>query len=288
MRDWLDTNNESVKAGQAQQSFTVPGDELITDIETGGGTEENDLESAMRRDLYAGFSIGMWGGRYGNDALSFCPVPATNADLKGAWCSHFDKPAFGDARLELSPYPTCEQYAAVINQYSDSYGNPYNDASKKVAVGLNPNKTKTLKLTVLPDSGNAQSQSSGNPNCGAGSPSAAPSSAPVAPAPTAGTTVKFHLLKKAKLLRRGKFKVGGVFCSAACGRVRALARRGKKVLARELVKRSGPKRPLVLKLTRFGRRIVAHHRKLKVRLDVWATPPGQATRHARRPLFLIR
>jgi hypothetical protein len=280
---WLDTTDSSVPAGQAPPSFTVPGDQLIKNIYTGEDTE-NDLEGAMRRDLYAGFSIGMWGGRYGNDSLSFCPTPSTAAELKGAWCPHFDQPAFGDARTELSPFPTCEQYAAVINRYADAYGNPYSDASKRVTVGLDPGKTKTLKLTVLPDSGNAQPQAGGNPNCGAGSPPVARAAA-IAPAPP--TTVKLHLLRHAKVKHR-KVKVGRVACSASCGRIRVLARLGRRVLAREFLKQSGSRRPLVLRLTRLGRRLAAHHRRLKVRLDVWVTPAGQAARHARQPLFLIR
>jgi Beta-1,3-glucanase len=284
-RDWLDTNNPSAEEGQAHESLTVPGSELIDEIYPAANTP-NDLEGEMRHDLFAAFSIGMWGGRYGDDALSFCTTPTTKAGLKGAFCSRFDKPAFGDARLELPPYPTCEQYAAVINQYADSYGNPYSDASKDVAVSLDPARVKTLKLTVLPDSGSAQPKASGNPDCGAGSPAPAPPAAPAA-AVVAQTGVHFHLLRHAKV-RRGKARVGRVFCSAACGRVRVLARRGKKVLARELVKRSGPKRPLVLRLNRRGRRMVAHRRKLKLRLDVWVTPSGQATRHVRRPLLLVR
>jgi Beta-1,3-glucanase len=284
-RDWLDTTNEGAAEGQAPPSFAIPGDELINEIYPAVNTP-NDLEGAMRRDLFSGFSIGMWDGRYGNDALSFCPTPSTNAELKGAWCPHFDKPAFGDARTELSPFPTCEQYAAAINQHADAYGNPYSDASKEVTVSLNQANVKTLKLTVLPDSGGAQPKASGNPNCGAGSPSS-PSAAVPAAAPAPRTTVKFQLLRHAKAKRR-KVKVGRISCSAACGGVKALARHGHKVVARQILKRSGAKHPLVLRLTRFGRRIVAHHRKLKVRLDVWVTPPGQPTRHVRRPLFLTR
>ncbi len=282
---WLDTTNPSAAEGQAPPSFTVPGNELIDEIYPDVNTP-NDLEGAMRRDLFAGFSIGMWGGKYGNDALSFCPTPSTNADLKGAWCSHFNQPGFGDARSELSPFPTCEQYAAVINQYADTYGGPYSDASKEVTVSLNQAKVKTLKMTVLPDSGDAQPKASGNPNCGAGSPSSSAAVPAAVPAATPAN-VGFHLLRHAKV-KRHKARVGRVSCTAACGRVKALARRGHKVVARQILKRSGAKHPLVLRLTPFGRRIVAHHRKLKVRLDVWVTPAGQATRHARRPLFLIR
>jgi hypothetical protein len=280
---WFDTTNPSAPEGQAPPSFTIPGNELIDEIYPAVNTP-NDLEGSMRRDVFAGFSIGLWGGRYGNDALSFCPRPSTEPGLKGAWCPHFNQPAFGDARLELPPYPTCEQYAAVINQYADAYGNPYSDASKEVTVSLNQATTSKLKLTVLPDSGGAQPKASGNPNCGAGSPARAPAAASAATPAKVG----FHLLRHAKVKRR-KVEVGLVVCSIACGRVKALARRGRKVVARQIVKRSGPKRPLVLRLTRFGRRVVNHHhRRLKVRLDVWVTPPGQATRHVRRPLFLIR
>jgi len=287
------TSNPS---GQAPATIPVAGSGLISDIYTGANTP-NNLEGAIRRDLLAGFSTGLWGGRYGNDALSFCSNPQTTA--QGRWCpTGFNQPAFGDARTGLSPFPTCEQYAAVINQYADAYGNPYSDAAKKVQVGLDPAKVKTLKLTVLPDSGDAQPKASGNPNCGAGSPAPSPAAAaPAAPAaaaapaaPAAATphmSAGFHLLRRARV-RRGKVKAGRVICSAACGRVKALARRGHEVVAREIVKRSGPKRSLVLRLTRFGRRALAHRHRLKVRLDVWVTPPGQATGHVRRPLFLIR
>jgi hypothetical protein len=279
-------------AGQAPATIPVAGGGLIDDVYTGANTP-NNLEGAIRRDLLAGFSTGLWGGRYGNDALSFCSNPQTTA--QGSWCPNgFNRPAFGDARLELSPFPTCEQYAAVINQHADVYGNPYSDAAKKVQLGIDPGKVKTLKLTVLPDSGDAQPKASGNPNCGAGS--SVPPSTPAqtgAAGPSGATAavphamVGFRLRKRAQV-RHGKVKIGRVVCPAACGRIRALARRGRKVLARKVVKRSGPKPLLVLGLTRFGRRALARHRRLKVRLDVWVNPRGRAVRHVRRPVFLVR
>jgi hypothetical protein len=120
--------------GAAPAMIPVAGAGLIEDIYTGAHTP-NNLEGAIRRDLLAGFSTGLWDGKYGNDALSFCTNPQTTT--QGSWCPNgFNQPAFGDARTELSSFPTCEQYAAVINQYADSYGNPYSDASKKVAVSL--------------------------------------------------------------------------------------------------------------------------------------------------------
>ncbi len=156
-------------AMQAPAEIDVDGQQLINDVYTGANTP-NNAQGAIRRDLLAGFSTGLWGGKYGNDALSFCADPITNA--QGSWCpSGFNRPAFGDARTSPASFASCEQYAAVINRYSDSYGNPYSDASKKVTVGLRQpgsgGSVDTLRLTILPDSGNAQPVASGNDNCGA-------------------------------------------------------------------------------------------------------------------------
>ena len=57
---------------------------------------------------------GYWDGNYGNDAIDFCD----DADSSGTqpYCpTGFNQPAFADARPGLSPFPTYEQYAAVIN-----------------------------------------------------------------------------------------------------------------------------------------------------------------------------
>ena len=59
----------------------------------------------------------------------------------------------------------------MIDRHSDSYGNPYSDASKKVTVSLDQpgsgGDVEKLRLTVLPDSGSAQPTVSGNDDCGA-------------------------------------------------------------------------------------------------------------------------
>ena len=279
-------------AGEAPSAFTVPGDALIEDIYTGANTP-NDLEGTIRRDLLAGFSTGLWGGKYGDDALSFCTNPMTTP--QGSWCpTGFNQPAFGDARTELSPFPTCEQYAAVINEYTDAYGNPYSDASKKVTVGLDQPSSggavKTLQLTILPDSGNAQPQAGGNPNCGAAVPPSTPAQ-PAAPVPSSAVPalhakVRFHLRRRAKAKGR-TIKVGRLSCSASCGRVKAIARRDHTVIARRILKRASPAQVLVLRLTRVGRRALARTGRLKARVNLWITPPGHATRHARRSLVLI-
>ena len=104
---WLDHaggNHEPPWGGAGQDR--VDGSQLINDIYTGGNTP-NTAAGAIYRDLLSAFSTGLWGGRYGNDALSFCTNPITNA--QGSWCpSGFNQPAFGAARAAPAPYATCE------------------------------------------------------------------------------------------------------------------------------------------------------------------------------------
>ncbi len=262
--------------GAAPATIEIPGSELIADIYTGANTP-NNAEGAIRRDLYSGFSAGFWGGRYGNDALSFCTDPNTTA--QGSWCPHgFNQPAFGDARVSLSPFPTCEQYAAVINQFSDSYGNPYSDASKKTTVSLDQANTKKLRLTVLPDSGSAMPVSSGNPNCGA----AAPAGGGKAGRP------KARFVQRAKLRKHGKARVARLRCGTSCGRIKAVAKRGKKVVAR--VKRGKVKaaKPwVVVHLTKRGKRMLHRRQRLAVRVNLFVRPAGAKWARYHHKVMLI-
>ena len=280
--------NSSAPEATAPAQIPIPGDELIGDIYTGGNTP-NNLEGQIRHDLLVGFMAGYWDGRYGNDAIGFCTDPTLG--VAQPFCpTGFNQLAYGDARPSLSPFATCEQYAAVINQYTDEYGNPYSDATSKVAVSLDESSgVKALQLRIQPDSGDAQPVSGGNSNCGAG-----PS---VVPAPSGGSSVvpirkhksavQAKLFKRAKL-RRGKLRVARVACASACGRIRAVVRKGKRVLARALVKRAGRKRLVVAHLTKPGRKLLRHRRKLKVRLDLWVAPKGKRVTHRHRKLLLIR
>ena len=167
----------------APGEITIPGDELIEDVYTGKGTP-NNFEGQIRHDVLVGFMAGYWDGNYGNDALDFCNPANRNTAGPQPYCdTGFNQPAFGAARPGLSPFPTCEQYAAVINQYADMYGNPYSDgASGSVTIPIvksGSNDVKTLQLTILPDSGSAQPVSGGNSNCGAGSVSSGSGAVPI-------------------------------------------------------------------------------------------------------------
>jgi Beta-1,3-glucanase len=264
--------------------INLEGQKLIGEIYNGGETP-NDLQGTVRRDLLAAFSIGLWGGKYGNDALSFCTNPNTTS--QGTWCpTGFNVPAFAEARTVPAPYTTYEQYASVINQYSDIYGAPYSDASKKVTVGLNQAQVKTLQLTILPDSPPA----SGGGSTSSGSAPASPAPSKSMPKPSQSPSqVTFKLAKTTKL-NHDKLAVGNLTCKGACGKVVALLRpkRGKAVIAREAVTVRKTAGILVLKPTTAGKPLLKGKGPLATKLTVIVTQPGQRPAQKQVPLKLLR
>jgi glycosyl hydrolase family 64 (putative beta-1,3-glucanase) len=247
--------------GAAPPEIAIPAADLIEDVYTGGNTP-NDVEGAIRRDLLSAFSAGFWNGRYGNDALSFCNDPIIEA--QGSYCPHgFNQPAFGDARAALSPFPTCEQYAAVINQHSDVYGNPYSDASKKVAVALDQpgsgGEVTKLRLTIQPDSGNAQPSSGGNPDCGAAGPAKPPAGSKPSTAPGesgVATPAKAKFRKRSTLTGEG-FRLGRVVCPGGCAKVVAAAKLGGRTVARGRWRGAASNLVLTMKLTKAGKQVLS-------------------------------
>ncbi len=287
----LSGSAEGPDAGTAPPTFTMPGGELIEDIYRGKGTP-NNLEGQIRHDVLVGFMAGYWDGVYGNDAIDFCAP--FNRMTSGAYpyCDvGFNQPAFGHARGSLSPFPTCEQYAAVIAEHADMYGNPYSDgASGRVTIPIVKEGSKEidrLRLTLQPDAGGAAPSTGGDSNCGAATAAAGGSVPAPSAAPSAKVGVHAKLFSRARL-RHGKLTVARVSCSARCGRVRAVVRKGKRVLARALVKRAGGKRLVVARLTKPGRKLLRRHRKLKSRLDVWVAPPGGRPVHRHGKLLVQR
>jgi len=275
--------------GEAPSQISFQGDQLIEDIYTGDNTP-NNLGGTIRRDVLSGFSAGLWGGRYGNAAIDFCSNPNTTA--QGTWCPEgFNRPAFGDARASLAAFATCEQYAAVIDQYADAYGNPYSDASGKVQISLDQpvggGDVKTLQVTILPDSGDAEPVSSGNSECGAAAATRQSPSGPSSPAPGTSVAVRAKLFKRAHL-RRGRLRVARIACSAPCGRVRTVVRKGRRAIARGFVRRAAGKRLVVVRLTPRGRTLLRRHRRIKARVDLWVRPSGQRATHRRGKLVLVR
>ncbi len=268
--------------GEAPATISVPAAELATDIYTGENTPDS-LEGNIRRDLLVGFVTGLWDGKYGNDAGAFC-TNALGSGL-GPYCpTWWTQPVFGDARSGLEPFPTCDQYAAVLNQYSETFAHPYTERYARpeipiVEVGSTP--VASAKLTILADSGSAQPDTGGNADCGATQ--AAPSAGPAPKHPSTA----LHLRKKAKVMHGRVVKVGWVSCPSACGRVKSIAKHGKRVIARGKAKIAKPYGPLKLKLTKPGKRILHKKHKLKVAINVWVKSPGEKSVHRHGKLILI-
>jgi hypothetical protein len=94
---------------------------------------DNNVYSAIYRDLLSGFAWGYMGGRYGNDS--------------GNWSG---KPPFQAARATQEPYATFNEYAAAIYRYSNAYGFSFSDTGPKpVVVGLD--QAATLRITIMGD-----------------------------------------------------------------------------------------------------------------------------------------
>jgi len=290
-------------AHEAPAEIHLPGAQLIKDVYTGEGTN-NDLEGQIRHDVLVGFMAGYWGGVYGNDALGFCTDPEAHRPGYEAfpYCpTGFNQPAFGDARPAPSAFPTCEQYAATIGEYAEMYGNPYSDgAAGNVAINVNESNSGkavgSLKLTILPDSGDAHPTTAGNSNCGAAAPAPPPSPAS-ATAPAQVTTPSTHRRKhtvsrvgvkfrKRAYVRRGRAKVGVLRCPTGCTRVKLLAKHGRKLLGKAKLKRAGRRHVLVLRLTRLGRRALARRHQIRVRLTLWVKPRGQRWKMLRHSTLL--
>lgn len=133
------------KGGQPAQGepVSVSGSSLPSAIYTVDGpyswagathmVSDNDVYSAIYRDLVAGFAWGYWGGRYGNDSANW-----------------LGKPPFAAARKTRTRYATYNEYAAAIYKYSDAYGFSFSDTGpKKVQLPLEG--ATTLRITILPD-----------------------------------------------------------------------------------------------------------------------------------------
>lgn len=94
---------------------------------------QNNVYSAIYRDLVSGFAWGYLGGRFGNDSLR--------------WTG---KPPFAAARRRPERYATFNEYAAAIRRYSNAYGFAFSDTgSQRVQAGLDG--IAAVRITILPD-----------------------------------------------------------------------------------------------------------------------------------------
>ncbi|MFN0054911.1 MAG: beta-1,3-glucanase family protein [Planctomycetales bacterium] len=100
--------------------------------ETPHKVSDNDVYSAIYRDLLAGFALGYVNSVYPNNSNS------------STWWA---KLPFASARGGKDTY--FNQYASAIQLNSDAYGFPFADTQKKVLLDLN--QSKKLRITILPD-----------------------------------------------------------------------------------------------------------------------------------------
>jgi hypothetical protein len=198
----------------------------------------NDEYGALYRDFLAGFDLGLWGGIYGDHTDAWCNSPtqaAFTTNTNASYCAIYDKAAFAAARPSGESIVAYDQYAAVIHRISDSYGFPYSDLTDDhVQLPLDA-PTKTLEVTILPDSAPTPPAPSGGSTTTTATPVVAPTPvpeaptpaptpvAPVTPAPKPRELTKkdlrdaLSLRERARVGTDGTVRIGSLRCDERCG-----------------------------------------------------------------------
>jgi hypothetical protein len=253
---------------------------------------DNDVYSAIYRDVVTGLSLGYIGGRYGTDSAAWYPLDHSPSP-----------PAFSAARSSFPGFVAYDQWAEVIGQQSDAYGFPFHDRYQghSVLLGLNAPAT-TLRITIKPDAAPASSGGGGSGGAAAGAASSA--GAPLVPdAPPSGAALlrELQLRRSAVVSRNGSVTVGEATCPSVCGTVTLTAtssdasvararRKPKRTIVGRGSVRVGPgeTRPLVIRLTAKARRALVRKGRLGVSLAVSVADPGAAVARATGKLTLRR
>jgi hypothetical protein len=198
--------------------YTADGPFTVNKKEANVG--ENNQYSVIYRDLTAGFALGYWGGKYGNDT--------------SAWRG---QPDLAAARASVAPYPTYDEYQAIIDEYSSAYGSPFNELGPTPITVPTESSEETLRLTIDPDQGpntpacvgGSSPSSAGGGGTAGNSPAAKAllGRAPVAPSSTR-TRVTIDS-RKVTLDKRGSAPIELGCTGGAC--------RGELTLSRRYVRR---------------------------------------------------
>lgn len=132
--------------GVAGQPVKIEGASLPEAVYTGNGAftvggepadvSQNNEYSVIYRDVVAGFGLGYWGGRYGNNSA--------------AW---LHQPNFAAARLGPEPFPTYSLYASTMAEYSTAYGFSFSELGPAEITTPLEASVATLRLTIDPDQG---------------------------------------------------------------------------------------------------------------------------------------
>ena len=125
---------------------------------------DNDVYAVIYRDVVAGFALGYWGGKYGNDS----------ADWK-------NEAPFAKARTAPGPFTAFNRYAATIQEYSDAYGFSFSDVGPSPVQATLNSSVATMRITIDSDQGPQ------TPGCVGASTPSMPSPPPI-PSPPPGSS----------------------------------------------------------------------------------------------------
>jgi hypothetical protein len=138
--------NEVTHRQEPAKELHIEGATLPSAVYTGDGpftvggepanVGENNQYSVIYRDIVAGFGLGYWGGRYGNNTTNW-----------------LRRPDFAAARLAPAPYITYDPYAALIGEYSEAYGYSFHDLGPSPVTVPLTSSEETLRLTIDPEEG---------------------------------------------------------------------------------------------------------------------------------------
>lgn len=82
-------------------------------------------------------------------------------------------------------------------------------------------------------------------------------------------------------------RVARLFCGTACGRIVAVAKDGKKVVARVKARTKSHKPFVTLHLTKVGRLMLARSHRLATKMRLSVRPPGARWSHYGHKVLLV-
>lgn len=269
----------------AGQPLVIQGSSLLEAIYTGNGdytvggnpaqVADNDVYAVIYRDVAAGFALGYWGGKYGNNSASWFGQPPFAA----AWTS---PPAFA---------PYFHQYAATIANYSDSYGFSFSDVGPAQVQASLDSSVATMRVTIDSDEG---------PNisgCAGRSTPPTPPTPPAPAVPSAGKADIEILSRTVRLDSRGRALLTVRCTGDPCkGDMTATARvrRGRKLRTVRIGTaglRVGENRRarMYVRLNPLGRKLVTRSRKMGALVNFTAElgPSAKPTTVARKRVRVL-
>lgn len=145
--------------GATLPSAVYTGDGAFTVGGEAADVSQNNEYSVIYRDLVAGFGLGYWGGRYGNNSA--------------AW---MHQPNFAAAWPVAPPFTAWSPYASTIAEYAPVYGYAFSELGPAEITAPMEASVATLRVTIDPDQGPSTPgcQGESTPAGGGGAPVASP------------------------------------------------------------------------------------------------------------------